>query len=57
MKTKVNYGKCEMFIEGLDMACPLCEVLVKSGEHHECSTEEQKPAKPVKCKVTPKRGR
>ena len=36
MKKTVTYGRCEMFVEGLDMECPLCKKLVKSGERHEC---------------------
>ena len=36
-----SYGKCSMTVLGLDMNCPLCGVLVKSGESHDC--EKSKP--------------
>jgi hypothetical protein len=41
VKTKVSYESCSMFVQGLEMNCPLCGVLVKSGERHMC--EQQKP--------------
>jgi hypothetical protein len=40
-KVRVS-GHCQMFVEGMNMTCPLCGVLVKSGETHECSKEEPK---------------
>jgi len=36
MKVKVSYGQCSMYVLGMDMNCPLCGVLVKSGENHKC---------------------
>ena len=41
-KTNTNYGKCSMFVEGMDMNCPLCKTLVKSGERHECEFKDGK---------------
>jgi hypothetical protein len=43
VKTKISYGKCTMFVQGMDMNCPMCGVLVKSGEQHAC--EQPKPKK------------
>lgn len=40
MKTRVSYAHCQMFVEGLDMNCPLCGLFVKSGQRHECSKPE-----------------
>jgi hypothetical protein len=37
MKTKVSYANCSIFVVGMDMDCPLCGALVRSGEHHNCS--------------------
>lgn len=37
MKVSVNYGKCSIFVQGMDMNCPLCKALVRSGESHECA--------------------
>jgi hypothetical protein len=41
-KVKVKRGTCSMFVEGMDMNCPLCGTLVKSGESHTCGTLEPK---------------
>ena len=41
MKTKISYALCSIFVEGLEMKCPLCGVLVKSGVSHECSKPEK----------------
>lgn len=30
-------GSCQMFVSGLEMNCPLCNTLVKSGETHSCT--------------------
>lgn len=35
-RTKVSYERCSIHVEGMDFKCPLCGVLVKSGESHEC---------------------
>jgi hypothetical protein len=32
MKTKVSYSHCSMFVQGLDMPCPLCKTMVLSTE-------------------------
>lgn len=47
MATKINvsYGKCSMFVQGMEMNCPLCGVLVKSGDKHECEKTEPKKLK------------
>ena len=43
MKMKISYGKCSMFVQGLDMNCPLCGALVESGQRHECEKAEPQP--------------
>lgn len=44
MKTKVSWGHCQIFVQGMDMVCPLCGVQVKDGEAHEChKIDEEKP--------------
>ena len=50
VKTTVSYSHCSLFVEGLEMNCPLCGVLVKSGERHQCQQPEPKiiEAKPKK---------
>lgn len=48
MKVKLSYAMCSIFIQGADMNCPLCKVLVKSGTRHTCSKQE--PAKPARKK-------
>lgn len=40
-------GGCEMFLLGLDLNCPNCGVLVKSGEHHSCKQAKPKKKKKV----------
>jgi hypothetical protein len=40
----MSYAKCSIFVSGLDMKCPLCQAIVRSGESHEC----QRPQKPIK---------
>lgn len=37
MKTKLSYEACHIYVEGTEMNCPLCKVLVKSGETHNCN--------------------
>jgi hypothetical protein len=32
----VNTMTCMVYVEGIEMPCPLCGVLVRSGERHEC---------------------
>jgi hypothetical protein len=41
-KLSIRIGHCKMFVEGMDMSCPLCGVLVQSGQTHECQTPEPK---------------
>jgi len=50
MKVKLNYGKCVMFVQGMDMNCPLCGVQVLSGMKHEC--EKREPQKPKRKRVS-----
>jgi len=33
-----SYAKCYLFVVGLEMHCPLCGELVRSGERHACET-------------------
>lgn len=35
MAIKIS-GSCSMAVIGLDMNCPLCKTLVRSGEAHQC---------------------
>lgn len=42
MKAKIKYGTFSLFVVGLEMNCPLCGTLVKSGETHKCGTPEPK---------------
>jgi uncharacterized C2H2 Zn-finger protein len=43
VKVKVKWGTCSMFVDGLDMNCPLCGTLIKSGEKtHYCETPRPK---------------
>lgn len=32
----VAQSRCSLFVTGLDLNCPLCAVLVRSGEMHTC---------------------
>ena len=48
VKSSVNYGKCSVFVLGMEMNCPMCGVLVKSGEQHQCSRPELKTLTPKK---------
>lgn len=51
---KVKWGTCSMFVHGMDMNCPLCGELVKSGETHKCETPQPK-AKGQKLKANSER--
>ena len=53
MKVKVNYGKCSMYVLGMDMNCPLCGEQVLSGMTHMCEKPEPKQlaAKPKRKKL------
>jgi hypothetical protein len=46
MKITASYGHCTLFVQGLDMNCPLCKVLVRSGEHHECQGDDAPKKRP-----------
>lgn len=35
-KINISVAHCQMYVEGMDMNCPLCGALVRSGENHEC---------------------
>lgn len=49
MKTKVHYENCTIRVESMEIVCPLCKVLVKSGEQHTCSKPlEVRPKPPAK---------
>lgn len=48
MKTKVSYGKCHVQVVGIDMNCPMCGVLVKSGETHDCEKQVKSPERHAK---------
>jgi len=43
MKYSISVGKCSISVQGVDMQCPLCKVMVRSGQAHEC--EQGKPAR------------
>jgi hypothetical protein len=47
MKLKVKVGTCSMHVVEMEMKCPLCGVLVRSGESHACSL----PPKPTQKKL------
>jgi len=41
VKVKIA-GSCTLYVYGLDMNCPMCGTLVKSGENHACQKQEPK---------------
>lgn len=47
VKVKVGSASCSFFVQGMDMNCPLCGVLVLSGERHECSRPESQKVSPL----------
>jgi hypothetical protein len=49
VKSKLTYSKCHIYVEGLDIQCPMCGVLVTSGQTHDC-VGHAKPAKKEKRK-------
>jgi hypothetical protein len=53
INVKVSASHCSLFVQGMDMNCPLCGTLVKSGERHECSKPE--PAIPPKRRASGRR--
>ena len=36
MEATVKGSKCVLVVEGIDMKCPLCGLMVYSGTRHEC---------------------
>jgi len=51
MKSNISYGMCSIKVSGMDMTCPFCLTLVKSGQHHQCSPAEI-TVKPIRRKKT-----
>ena len=47
--TRIRSGKCEVFVSGMDLHCPLCGVLVKDGERHACVEETVVRHSPKAC--------
>lgn len=39
VKARVS-GECFVYVEGMSMNCPLCGVIVRSGEQHSCKVME-----------------
>jgi hypothetical protein len=33
---RLSYGSCVIYCNGMEINCPLCGRLVKSGQRHEC---------------------
>jgi hypothetical protein len=42
MKKSIYYNNCKLSVLGIDMNCPMCGALVKSGETHQCSNPKPK---------------
>lgn len=38
-KISISTAKCSMFVLGMEMRCPVCKAVVKSGQKHTCSIE------------------
>lgn len=38
----ITYDNCSLYVLGMDLKCPLCGSLVKSGETHRCSSKPTK---------------
>jgi hypothetical protein len=32
----IQYGACDVFVEGIAKPCPTCHTLVREGEFHRC---------------------
>jgi hypothetical protein len=43
MPAKVT-GECFVFVQGMSLNCPLCGVIVRSGEQHTCKELEAEAA-------------
>jgi hypothetical protein len=56
MKVKMS-GTCHIFVEGMEMNCPLCGSLVKSGETHDCKVSQRDPKRCYCIMPHPGRGR
>jgi hypothetical protein len=39
VKKDTSWGNCQLYVEGLDMNCPLCGELVPSGYAHDCQRD------------------
>ena len=39
MKVTTSWGKCELYVEGIDFKCPLCGANVPSVYKHECERD------------------
>ena len=49
-KASLSVETCLIYVRGLTATCPLCGVLVESGQTHCCSKPEPKPVKNLKAK-------
>lgn len=38
---EIRRGECDVYVEGMDMPCPLCSTLVRSGQRHHCKATEE----------------
>jgi hypothetical protein len=57
MEVKTSAANCFVYVLGVDMNCPLCGVLVRSGEPtHHCEGEEKKPPRNPRKKAGTSRG-
>jgi hypothetical protein len=54
VKATLSYAMCSIVVQGIEMRCPLCGVLVKSGTSHACSKPEQPT---IEAKTSAKRKR
>jgi len=36
VRASVASATCLVYVEGMEMTCPLCGTLVRSGERHQC---------------------
>jgi hypothetical protein len=41
MSVKVSYELCSIKVRGMEIRCPLCHTVVRSGQSHRC--ERKKP--------------
>lgn len=45
MKTKITYNVCTISVVGMEITCPFCKTLVKSGQTHHCEGNKPKTRK------------